>query len=80
MVSLTYNGSYLGGCHLEDCGSRPAWAKEFLRSHNNGEKAGCSGTHLSPSDSKKLKIGVLQSRLSWKKARPYLQNNKRKKG
>jgi hypothetical protein len=44
------------------------------------KRAGNSSAYLSSQQDKRLKIGGLQSRLAWAKARPCLQNNQSKKG
>jgi hypothetical protein len=70
--------SYTGAREWENCGSRPAQAKKFLRPHLSGKNLGTVTRHTS--FGRKHEIEGLQSRADWaKKARPYLQNNQSRK-
>jgi hypothetical protein len=57
----------LRGWDREDCGSRPALTKKFVRLHHKGKKPGILAYASHPSYSRKHKIGISQSRLAWAK-------------
>jgi hypothetical protein len=57
----------------EDCVSRLAQAKNFMRPHFNRKKLGVVTHVCQPSYSRKLKIGGLRSPQAWAKSRTLSQ-------
>jgi hypothetical protein len=74
LVAHACNPSYLGDWDWE-----ASLGKKFMRSHLNQQLGVMSGA-CHPSEVRKPKIGGWQSRQTWTKVKPYLQNNQSKRG
>jgi hypothetical protein len=72
--------SFADGWDGEDHGSRPSWAKKFLRPHFNREKLGVVVCTCHYRDDSKHKKRGLWSRPAWVKSKTLFPNNQSKKG
>jgi hypothetical protein len=65
------NPNYLGGRDKEDCSSRPAGAKKFVRHHFNRKELVVVVHTCHSSCAKKRKIEGSWSRSTWAKSKPF---------